>query len=86
MDLELSACTDEEKDKWLQLAKDLHYILINICTGAAATVVRRNSVGEGKGLETYRNLYQRFYTPVGTRSTGFATQTQVSLTTVSSLQ
>ena len=72
-DLELSASTEEEGHLWLQMAKDMHYILLSICTDAAATVVRRNSVGDCNGFETYRQLYNRFYTPVGTRSIGYLT-------------
>ena len=56
------------------MSRDLHYILINICSGSAATVVRQQGVvGDNNGFETFRVLHQRFSLPVGTRSIGYLT-------------
>ena len=56
--------------KAVDLSRDLHYILINICQGAAATVVRQNRYN-ANGYETLRLLHNRFSLPVGTRSVGW---------------
>ena len=45
--------------KAVDLSRDLHYILINICQGAAATVVRQNRYN-ANGCETLRLLHNRF--------------------------
>ena len=59
--------------KAVDLSRDLHYILINICQGAAATVVRQNRYN-ANGCETLRLLHNRFSLPVGTRSVGYLTK------------
>ena len=51
-------------NKLVNLARDLHYILISICQGLAATVVRQNRY-TANGCETL---------PVGTRSVGYLTK------------
>ena len=58
--------------KAVDLSRDLHYILINICQGAAATVVRQNRYN-ANGCETLL-LHNRFSLPVGTRSVGYLTK------------
>ena len=56
------------------MSRDLRYILINICSGSAATVVRQQGVvGDNNGFETFRVLHQRFSIPIGTRSMGYLT-------------
>ena len=45
-----------QANKAVDLARDLHYILINICQGAAATVVRQNRYN-AHGCETLRLLH-----------------------------
>ena len=62
-----------QASKAVDLSRDLHYILINICQGAAATVVRQNRYN-GNGCETLRLLHNRFSLPVGTRSDGYLTK------------
>ena len=62
-----------QASKAVDLARDLHYILINICQGAAATVVRQNRYN-ANGRETPRLLHNRFSLPVGTRSVGYLTK------------
>ena len=62
-----------QASKAVDLSRDLHYILINICQGAAATVVRRNRYN-ANGCETLRLLHNRFSLPVGTRSVGYLTK------------
>ena len=59
--------------KAVDLSRDLHYILINICQGAAATVVRQNRYN-ANGCETLRLLHNRFSLPIGTRSVGYLTK------------
>ena len=59
--------------KAVDLSRDLHYILINICQGAAATVVRQNRYN-ANGCETLRLLHNRFSLPVGKRSAGYLTK------------
>ena len=44
--------------KAVDLSRDLHYILINICQGAAATVVRQNRYN-ANGCETLRLLHNK---------------------------
>ena len=41
VDLVSAATSREQGDKWIQLATDLKYLLINITTGAAATICRQ---------------------------------------------
>ena len=68
-DLQTSAQDDEEAKQWTSMSRDLHYILINICSGSAATVVRQQGViGDNNGFE-----HQRFSLPIGTRSIGYLT-------------
>ena len=62
-----------QASKAVELSRDLHYILINICQGAAATVVRQNRYN-ANGCETLRLLHNRFSLPVGTRSVGYLTK------------
>ena len=73
-DAELTAAagTPEEVGRWIQLANNLKYILISTTTAAAATVCRQHQTA--MGLEVYRQLCQRFATPLGTRSTGYLTK------------
>ena len=59
--------------KAVDLSRDLHYILINICQGAAATVVRQNRYNANR-CETLWLLRNRFSLPVGTRSVGYLTK------------
>ena len=59
--------------KSVDLSRDLHYILINRCQGAAATVVRQNRYNANR-CETLRLLHNRFSLPVGTRSVGYLTK------------
>ena len=68
------AIADTDKaTRWKRLAADLHYILVNICTGPAATVCRQNLLNTN-GLETWRPLRHRFSIPTGTRSVGYLTK------------
>ena len=67
-----AASTIEEGEKWTQLCNNLKYILINITSGAAATVCRQYQ--DAMGLEVYRQLRNRFAIPVGTRSIGYLTK------------
>ncbi len=59
--------------RWKRLVADLHYILVNLCTGPAATVCRQNLLNTN-GLETWRQLRYRFSIPTGTRSIGYLTK------------
>ena len=74
-DAELQAsASDDHEARWTAMSRDLHYILINICSGSAATVVRQQKVvGDNIGFETFRVLHQRFSRPIGTRSIGYLT-------------
>ena len=73
-ELQASASDDDEARRWTSMSRDLHYILINICRGSAATVVRQQGVvGDNNGFETFRVLHQRFSIPIGTRSIGYVT-------------
>ena len=51
-----------QASKAVDPSRDLHYILINICQGAAATVVRQNRYN-ANGCETLRLLHNRFSLP-----------------------
>ena len=66
-----AAQTLEEADRWVQLDTNLKYILVNVTTGAAATVCQQHQ--RDMGLETYRQLNNRFAIPLGTRSIGYYT-------------
>ena len=68
-DLVAAAEDTDEANKWVQLSTDLRYILINICSGAAATVCRQYQTSNG--FEIYRQLCIRFSIPLGTRSIGY---------------
>ena len=61
-----------QASKAVDLSRDLHYILINICQGAAATV--RQNRYNANGCETLRLLHNGFSLPVGTRSVGYLTK------------
>ena len=61
--------TTEKAERWAQLDNNLKYILVNVTTGAAATVCRQYQ--HEMGLETYRQLNNRFATPLGTRRIGY---------------
>ena len=43
----------EEARLWEQLSKDLHYILVSVCSGQAAVICRQHST-QAQGLETWR--------------------------------
>ena len=58
-----AATTQEEADRYIQLANNLKYILISTTTGAAATVCRQHQ--DAMGLEVYRQICQRFALPIG---------------------
>ena len=58
-DLENGASTTQEGQHWVALARDLQYILINCCTGSAATVCRQHQTNNG--LETWRQLKQQVF-------------------------
>ena len=69
-----SHCRPRQSNKMeTSIAADLHYILVNICTGPAATVCRQNLLNTN-GLETWRQLRHRFSIPTGTRSVGYLTK------------
>ena len=63
----------EEARLWVQLSKDLHYILVSVCSGQAAVICRQHST-QAQGLETWRQLHSRFSIPIGTRSVGYLTK------------
>ena len=71
-DLRGAAQNMEEADRWVQLDNNLKYILVNVTTGAAATVCRQYQ--HEMGLEAYRQLSNRFAIPLGTRSVGYLTK------------
>ena len=71
-DLRGAAQTLEEADRWVQLDNNLKYILVNVTTGAAATICRQYQ--HEMGLETYSQLNNRFAIPLGTRSIGYLTK------------
>ena len=62
--------TLQEAQLWVQLRRDLHYILASVCSGQAAVFCRQRSA-QAQGLETWRRLHNRFSIPVGTRSVGY---------------
>ena len=51
-----AATTQEEADRYIQLANNLKHILISTATGAAATVCRQHQ--DAMGLEVYRQICQ----------------------------
>ena len=65
-DLVAAAFTTEEANKWKVEATDFRYILINICSGAAATTCRQHQ--SQNGFEIYRQLCVSFSIPLGARS------------------
>ena len=67
-----AASTTEEANKWKVEATELRYILINICTGASATICRQHQTHNG--FEIYRQLRVRFSIPLGTRLIGYLTK------------
>ena len=71
-ELMAAAATQQEGERWQQLATDLKYILISATTGSAATVCRQHQ--HEMGLEIFRQLCQRFSIPLGTRSIGYLTK------------
>ena len=71
-DLVSAATTTERANKWVQLSTDLRYILINICSGAAATICRQHRTSNG--FDIYRQPCIRFSIPLGTRSIGYLTR------------
>ena len=64
---------DTQKRKWVQLSRDIRYVLVDICQAPAVTLYRQNSL-HGGGLETWRQLNLRFAIPTGTRSVGYLTK------------
>ena len=71
-DLVAAANSTEEANKWIQLSTDLRYILVNICSGSAATICWQHQTHNG--FEIYRQLCNRFSIPVGTTSIGYLTK------------
>ena len=70
--LRQAATTLEEADAWVQLDSNLKYVLINVTTGAAATLCRQYQ--HEIGLEILRQLNIRFALPIETRSIGYLTK------------
>ena len=64
------ATTPQEAQLWVQLSRGLHYILVSVCSGQAAVLCRQHST-QAQGLETWRQLHNRFSIPAGTRSVGY---------------
>ena len=67
-----AATTQEEADRYIQLANKFKYILTSTTTGAAATVCRQHQ--DAMGVEVYRQICQRFALPIGTRSISYLTR------------
>ena len=67
------ATTPQEAQLWVQLSRDLRYILVSVCSGQAAILCRQHST-QAQGLETWRQLHNRFSIPVGPRSVGYLTK------------
>ena len=67
------ATTPQEAQLWAQLSRDLDYILVSVCSGQAALLCRQHST-QAQGLETGRQLHNRFSIPVGTCSVGYCTK------------
>ena len=72
LDLETAASSQEEGNKWKQLAQEMKYILTNVTSGGAATVCRQYQ--HETGYEILRQLNRRYSIPVGTRSMGYLTK------------
>ena len=70
--LRQAATTLEEAEAWVQLDQSFKYALINVTTGAAASLCRQHQ--HEIGLEVLRQLNMRFALPVGTRSIGYLTK------------
>ena len=69
-----AASDQEQEERYMQMSQDLHYILVNICSGAASTLVLQAGAASGIcGFETYRRLHLRYSLPLGTRSVGYLT-------------
>ena len=64
--------TPQEAQLWV-LSRDLHYILVSVCSGQAAVLSRQHST-QAQGLETWRQLHNRFSIPVGTHCVGYLTK------------
>ena len=67
------ATTPQEAQLWVQISRDLRYILVSVCSGQAAILCRQHST-QAQGLETWRQLHNRFSIPVGPRSVGYLTK------------
>ena len=67
------ATTPQEAQLWVQLSRDLRYILVSVCSGQAAVLCRQHST-QAQGLETWRPLHNRFSIPVGPGSVGYLTK------------
>ncbi len=70
--LRRAAATLEQAEGWIQQDNDLKYVLIITTQSAAATFCRQRQ--QELGREVYRQLHNRFSTPVGTRSIGYLTR------------
>ena len=71
-DLVAAASTTQEANQWVQFSTDLRYILINICSGASATICRQYQTQNG--VEIYRQLCVRFSMSLATRSIVYLTK------------
>ncbi len=71
-DLVAAANNTDEANKWIQPSTDLRYILVNICSGSAATICRQYQTHNG--FEIYRQLCSRFSIPLGTMPIGYLTK------------
>ena len=72
LDLETAASSQEEGNKWKQLAQEMKYILTIVTSGGAATIGRQYQ--HETGYEIMRQLNRRYSIPVGTRSMGYLTK------------
>ena len=72
LDLETAASSQDEGNRWKQLAQEMKYILTNVTSGGAATVCRQYQ--HETGYEILRQLNKRYSIPVGTRSMGYLTK------------
>ena len=68
LDLETAASSQEEGNKWKQLAQEMKYILTSVTSGGAATICRQYQ--HETGYEILRQLNSRYSIPVGTQSRG----------------
>ena len=79
-EIQTSAQDDEEAKRWSSMPRDPIYILINICSASAATVVRQQrAIGDNIFFEAFRVLHQMFSLPAGTKGTGYLTTSQTKL-------